>query len=162
MASKLKDVDKGFDEFVRTMKKADGLRAQSGIQGAEAMAPHDDFGNRNIDIAVFHEFGTSTAPERSFIRATFDRQRSKYDKLVQRAVAAGIDGKDMVRAFGRLALLMEADMRETIDRSIGLAPLKQSTVRARKRARTRATGGLERPLLNTAQLKLAITAVVKT
>ncbi len=172
MAVKIRDTDKGFKSLKASMIRGDGLKAQAGIQGSEAAAPHDDFGNRNVDIAVFHEFGTATAPERSFIRATVDRERKKYVRLMDRAVKAGLDGESMDRAFGRLALLMASDMVKTIDRSIDLEPLAASTVLARSRKRGRsglqnlalgvaaAAGGGERPLLDTGQLKRSITGVV--
>ena len=149
----IKDIDRGFNKIRKSMKVADGLKAQAGIQGSDAQAPHDAFGNRNVDVAVFNEFGTATIPERSFIRATFDRERPKYQRLMDRAVAQGLDGKGMDRAFGRLALLMAADMKRTIDQSIELKPLAASTLRARP-------GGTGRPLLDTGQLKRSITGVV--
>ncbi len=172
MAARIRDIDKGFKSLKSSIIRGDGLKAQAGVQGSQATAPHDDFGNRNVDIAVFHEFGTATAPERSFIRATVDRERRKYVKLMDRAVRSGLDGEQMDRAFGRLALLMASDMIKTIDRSIDLAPLAASTVLARSRKRGRtglqnlalgvaaAAGGGERPLLDTGQLKRSLTGIV--
>ena len=157
MPGGFRDVDKGFKAIGEFIRLSDGLKAQAGIQGAEASAPRDDFGNRNIDLAVFAEFGTVTAPERSFVRATFDRQREKYGRLVQRAVDKGLDGSNIGTAFGRLAELMASDMKQTINESIELAPLAESTIRRRIKG---PGAGNPRPLLDTGQMKNSITGVV--
>jgi hypothetical protein len=172
MGARVKSIDRGFEAMVRRAKNAKGLRAIAGVQGSEATAPHGEFGARNVDVMVYHEFGTSTVPERSVIRATMDRENKKYADLVERATGKILDGEAAERAAGRLAELMASDMRRTIDESIGLEPLASSTVLSRSRKRGRsglqnlalgvaaAAGGGERPLLDTGQLKRSITGKV--
>jgi len=169
---KFTDKDRGFNEIKRAAKNGSAI-AVAGIQGEKASAPHDAFGNRNVDIAVFHEFGTRTAPQRSFIRSSVDRNRDKYGKLIEGVAGKILDGDQAKRAMGRLAQVMAADMVATIDNSIDLEPLAESTVLARSAKRNRsglqnlalgaaaAAGGGEKPLLDTAQLKLSITGTVK-
>lgn len=173
MTVRVFDRDKGWDGLVLAFKSlGGGQEAVAGIQGREAQKESD--GVKNVDKAVWNEFGTITAPERSFIRATVDRERRKYADLVQRAVKKGLDGGNIKIAMGRLAQLMASDMRKTIDQTIGLEPLAFSTIRARSRKRNRgalgslgaalqfaAGGGGEKPLDDTGQMKRAITGVVR-
>lgn len=152
MAVRIKDIDLGFKDLVKAAARSGGLLAVAGIQGSESSASHGDV--RNIDVAVFAEFGTSTAPERSFIRATVDREFGKYGRFMEAEIRNNIDSAPrMRRSFGRLAELMASDMRNTIARSIDLAPLAESTI-SRK--------GSSKPLLDTGQLRASITGVVLT
>lgn len=157
----IRDTDRGMKKIKRALIAGSGKKAVAGIQGPEADSPHGDDGVRNIDVAVWAEFGTVNAPQRSFIGATVDRKRRNYIRLMDRAVRMGAEGQDMDRAFGRLALKMAADMQQTINESIELEPLADSTIRARRSALGIINGmGVERPLLFTGQLKRSVTGIV--
>ncbi len=139
------------DRLARIIAKtieARGLRTTIGIQDSEAGADHGGINNANL--AAVHEFGAPSAgiPERSFMRAPFDRNVEKYNRFM------GSRARDLRRSFKRILAaageLVKADMIRAIDD--GLSPgLKPATIRAK---------GSSKPLIDTGQLKQAIT--VKT
>jgi hypothetical protein len=49
-----------------------------------------------LDVAVFHEFGTIHLPERSFIRASFDKNVGKYNKMTKDLLVKIYSGKATV------------------------------------------------------------------
>lgn len=136
-------------QFLKTKPR---LELTVGVQGTDASQDHD--GITNAALAAIHEFGAPAAgiPERSFLRSTISRENKKYLKLLQNAgknALAKVPAKKSLEILGEIVV---ADVRKTIDRSIGLKPLKAATV-ARK--------GSSKPLIDTGQLKGSITAVVK-
>ncbi len=118
----------------------------------------DNAGSQNgvslAEIAAFHEFGTSTVPERSFLRATFyghaaGELRTMVGKLTK-AVFAG--RMDEAQALGLLGTWAAARVKQTIRN--GIAPaLEPATIKAK---------GSSLPLVDTGQLINSITHVVET
>lgn len=143
----ISDRDRGWKRFKRSWRQASGLKAKVGIQNQEAAADHG--GIRNVELAAIHEFGAGV-PERSFVRATVDRERSQIIRLLDRVGRA--QGADIRRKLGLLGLKVRGLMIRTIDQSIGIEPNAPSTI-ARK--------GSSRPLIDTGQLKNSITSVVE-
>lgn len=103
-----------------------------------------------VEIAIIHEFGAPAAgiPQRSFIRATIDENKAEIIAL-ERSVAAKIIAGEIEPERGlsligaKVASMMQAKIADGIEPA-----LKPETI-ARK--------GSSKPLVNTGQLRSAIT-----
>ena len=104
----------------------------------------------NAALAAVHEFGSKdgTIPQRSFIRSTADRERSTINRLLTAAVK-GVNTPDGIRrGLGLVGEKTVAEMKRTIDRSIGIAANLPATITAK---------GSSTPLIDTSVLKNSIT-----
>lgn len=126
-----------------------------GVQGQKATAQHKGGEGATVaEIAAFHEFGRGFNPERSFIRATVDRNSGGsdgYAALFRKLLGGVTDGKlTTKRALSVAGLRIQSDMVQAINLSLGPVsiPLKAAT-KARK--------GSSKPLIDTGQLKGSIT-----
>ena len=113
----------------------------------------DENGVSLAEIAAFHEFGTSTIPERSFLRATFFGHAAEGLRVMcEKLSKAVVEGKlDEPRALGLLGTWAVAEVKKTIRASI--APeLAAATIAAK---------GSSLPLVDTGQLINSVTFVVE-
>ena len=113
----------------------------------------DENGVSLAEIAAFHEFGTSTIPERSFLRSTFYGHAAEGLRVMcEKLSKAIVEGKmDEPRALGLLGTWAVAEVKKTIRASI--APeLAAATIAAK---------GSSLPLVDTGQLINSITYVVE-
>jgi hypothetical protein len=157
MASKVTDRDRGWERLTRELRGAKGLVGKSGVVGPKAAAERKlDDGRTvtNAELAMIHEFGDGV-PERSFIRKPFDDNRQKYESrlaLYARRVYAG--AMKVERAVGLVAAEMSSDVKKYIVNGPGVPPPNAPATIAKK--------GSSRPLVDTAQMKNAVTwAVVR-
>lgn len=99
-----------------------------------------------IDIGFAHEFGTSTIPERSFLRSTLVGTKRKYKPFIKKLVKA-VTRKEISpkNAMGLLGERLSGDVKEKIT-DIKTPPLK---VREGN------------PLVDTGQLRQSITYVTR-
>jgi hypothetical protein len=107
-----------------------------------------------LQIAVYHEFGAPRAniPARSFIRAGVDELRTEIvnaqGALARQIAALKIDGRTAMERLGaRVVGLLKARMSRGIE-----PPLLQATIDAK---------GSSKPLIDTGQLRSAITWIVE-
>lgn len=145
------DRDVGWGALKRELASAaGGVYGKAGVIGEKAAAQHEGAeGLSNADLALIHEFGLGV-PERSFIRAAFDANREKYLGIMQRLVRGVYEGKMTIeRALGLLAMQAASDIRKLIVEGEGVPPPNAPATIARK--------GSSRPLVDTAQMKNAIT-----
>lgn len=144
MGLAIKDIDRGYSEFVKGFAALDGLGVTIGI--------HAEEGSELAVIAASHEFGTDTVPERSFLRATLDEQDGAYREATADAIRSVLDGKRSAQvALERLGLRVVRDVRGKI-RS-GLDPaLAPATIAAK---------GSSKPLIDTGRLLRSITYQVR-
>jgi hypothetical protein len=99
------------------------------------------------DIATFHEFGTQTVPQRSFVRGWFDERQEFIRATLQTQVQQVIQGKrPLEQALERVALAYEGDCKARIVRHIP-PPLAPATVKRK---------GSSTPLIDTGALRNAI------
>ncbi|WP_448510324.1 hypothetical protein [Immundisolibacter sp.] len=125
----------------------------AGSQSFVTIGVHEKEGSSNkknsdgqlkvIDVATFHEFGTTTIPERSFIRANDKENFQKYKNMI-REIKDKIIFENMTikQGLGLLGEQIRADIQAKI-RS-GIAPeLEESTIRRK---------GSSIPLIDTGQL----------
>lgn len=155
MPSSIKRVDRGKKALVAQLKAR--LVAKVGFPH-ESNPVHKDAHIKVAELAVVHEYGSVKRgiPARPFMRETGKRERKTARKLFgalhRLMVNGGITKRQMM---GRLGVWYSSEMKETITQH-GHAlfiPLKRATV-VRK--------GSDRPLLDTAGMKNAITSVVTT
>lgn len=150
MGKLVKVIDRGWNKIEKGLKKYNkGKCAAIGIQGSQAEQERD--GATNVLIGSVHEFGSSTVPERSFMRSTFDENKNTYQTELDK-IGKGFFSK--VEIEGELLLLGEKYRRDIINkiRSGIQPPLKDETVKAK--------AGVATPLYRTGQMINATTAIV--
>jgi hypothetical protein len=136
----VKDKDLGFDKMIRG---AESFLKQPYIKvGVIGDSGHSE-GLTVVDIATFHEFGTETVPQRSFVRSTVDANidqiRAKQKDLID---AVLFRGADLRRELGLIGLDLQGKMQKRIKDRIP-PPNAESTIRAK---------GSDVPLIDTGQL----------
>ncbi len=79
-----------------------GIRGEKGTTKGTRTVHHKDGSETEekdsltlVEIAAVNEYGSEDGhiPERSFLRATFDKNRGKYEKVFRKALGRVIDGK---------------------------------------------------------------------
>lgn len=123
-----KEIDRGFNRIVKELKKLQkkpyvkvGYPADASTT-KDAKEYRDEQGNvvsdnfvTVLDVAIWSEFGTVNAPERSFVRSSFDKNRSKYNKLTENLIKKIYDGSTTVeKALDILGLTLENDIKKFI------------------------------------------------
>lgn len=99
------------------------------------------------EYGFYNEFGTSTIPSRSFIRSTFDANRSIYEQMADDAINdALLRGKRLRGGFTKIAVKMTADIKKKITK-LRIPPNAPSTVKAK---------GSSNPLIDTGALRNAV------
>jgi phage gpG-like protein len=149
VTSKITDTDRGLNAVAARLVGKHRVRV--GIL-ADAPKASDQPGAHAslLEVAAIHEFGAPQAgiPQRSFVRATVDNKRSEIEAaqatLAKQIVEGKIDGET---AMERLGAKVEGLMKGAI--SAGIAPPNAPSTIARK--------GSSKPLVDTGQLKSAIT-----
>lgn len=119
-----------------------------GVHDDDGAAQHNGAEGLTVaDVATFHEFGTRTVPQRSFIRGWFDENQEFVAETLRKQFAAVAEGKrDAETAAERCALAFEGGIKQRISR--GIPPALSPTTIARK--------GSSVPLIDTGQLRNAI------
>lgn len=150
MARAVTDIDRGFKSLVRRFRRSrDGPNVTVGIQSTAAGLSRG-VGFSNAALAAVHEFGSKdgTIPQRSFIRATVDRERGQINRLLSVAVKKVADPDGIRRGLGIVGEKVVAEMKRTINQSIDIVSLKPATIIAK---------GSSTPLIDTGVLKNSIT-----
>lgn len=104
------------------------------------------------EIAVIHEFGTSTIPARSFIRATIERHREEIEAMQAKLLKKMLPPEKMLKskALGLFGTFLAGLIKRSISSAEDMEPLK----------RPRANGS-SHPLVDTGQLLNGITWAVR-
>ena len=97
---KTKEIDHGFKRILKELKKLEFKPLVKIGFPSESKKTNDNHGDDGfttvLDIAIWHEFGTINMPERSFLRASFDKNRTKYLKLNKKLVTDIYSGRKTV------------------------------------------------------------------
>ena len=105
-----------------------------------------------LQVAVFNEFGTSTIPARSFLRAWFDENRDVIREkfaILMRSVIAGDRTKEQILDLIGLWAVGQIQLRI----AAGIGPANaESTIRQK---------GSSTPLINTGLLRASISFLVE-
>ena len=148
MGASVESHDHGAAALVKAFKSMRGLVLRVGILQGD-----DSHGGATVgEIAEFHEFGTETIPQRSFIRAwydeNFERNRALFKIMMARVTRGQLTQE---QAFHQLGSLFVAQIQQRIVDGIP-SPLADSTIKAK---------GSSTPLIDTGQLKASITYEVE-
>lgn len=150
--NKVIEKDTGFKELMKRLRVFDGLEVVVGIPAKEGDQVYEN-GVPLIKIASAHEFGTPDGrpPRRSFLRDTFDANRTKYAKLQDEAAKQVIKNKNPKVALFRLSQEARNDVLARIDAGID-PPLKDETIERK---------GSSLPLVDKGILRASITGLVR-
>lgn len=147
MASKTKDIDKGFKAFRYELQRARNASVEIGI--------HQDARNEGLSIAeygAYNEFGTKDIPERSFMRSTFDENQSEINADMAKRYDQVKTGKIGVhRALSLIGLRHAQDIQDKIGSNIQPAN-SEATIARKKSTKT---------LIDTGAMRQSIRHVVK-
>ena len=153
------DIDKGFDDILKEIKKLTKLEVLIGVQegtvtSRETRGYHTrDAGVNVAQYAAENEFGTRETPQRSFMRTSFDENFSKIEAFIELQYGNVIDGKQTARAaVGLIGQAMTGLVQRKI-RAIVFPPNSALTI-ARK--------GSSKPLIDFGQMIASIRYVIKT
>jgi len=147
-----------LNDFAKNMEQYEKKYiVRVGILGKNVSRHSGRNGNSNAYIGSIHEFGKGKVPERSFLRATISHKQDEIIKNAKAlawksAFAGGV--KAMFNTLGTLCVRYVLEAFES--GGMGMwAPLKAATIR-------RKIGKNPQPLVNSAQLRNAISYDVKT
>lgn len=135
---------KGLDALRKKMERAKGYYVTAGVQESTSARHGGDL--TNAELAVIHEFGTSTIPARPFVFPTYAENADKYGellgKLTQKLKWDSASTEDLEKALGVVGLKMANDMKAKI--RAGIPPALSPKTIARK--------GSSKPLIDSGQL----------
>ena len=115
----------------------------------------------NAQLGYLHEFGSpvSNIPARPFLIPGVKAATERCEKILKRSATETLshDHTALERGLNQAGLIAQASVKQTLKQGEGFAPLKESTLQARRRK-----GFLgESPLIRTGQLMNSITYVVR-
>lgn len=152
--SRVIDVDHGLKKLVERMRKADDESAYVKVGIIDSTSNRAAGGTlTNAQIGAIHEFGSPAhgIPERSFLRATFDANKSKYRGQLRKLCELILDGKtDTQKGLALLGLGAAADVQNRI--RAGISPANAESTIEQK--------GSTKPLVDTGQLLGSISSAV--
>lgn len=123
--------------------------------------PNEPAGITNAALGFIHNYGApeQNIPERNFMESGIADVQPKVDRYLKQAAKAAMQGNLELteKCLHAVGLTAQAGVRERIQTG-PFEPLAASTLAARRRKGR--TG--EKPLLDTAQMRNAITYVVRT
>ena len=139
MVNTVRDIDLGFKELGRALKR-DGFVEVGYFANKEK---HPESQTDLAQIAIQNEFGTSTIPERSFMRSSVDENNDKIMKYAAEERLRVADGKQSFDKFlNKTGLYVKAIIQKKITLAGAWAvPNAPSTVDAK--------GGRQTPLVDT-------------
>lgn len=109
-------------------------------------------GPTNVELAIWHEYGTRSAPERSFLRSTMRANAMKYASFLGANIHLVFQKRaTLPHLLNTLGAKAAADVKDTIRQGIP-PPNSPETIRRK---------GSSKPLIDTGQLVNAITWIVE-
>jgi hypothetical protein len=148
----VRDIDKGAKKVVRSIRKTGKKKLFVGIQGKEAEQEKEN-GITVAMVAAFAEFGLGNNPERSWLRAWVDENKTLIENDIRKVSILIAKGKlTEEKALEILGLKFVGEIQRRIASGID-PPNAESTV-ARK--------GSSTPLIDSGQFRGGITHKVGT
>lgn len=150
-----------WHEIERRLLALGALNVRLGVLQAQGGSDIIPEGTLTIcELAAIHEFGAANVPERSFIRFTLENNRDEIRTFIERLSALFVAGKvDAERALKILGEKVVALVKANIVERKIKQDLAPETI-ARKRAKGRDPDDATTALVDTGQLKNAITYVL--
>jgi hypothetical protein len=162
----ISDRDLGLKKILLEMKKVEAKPSvKIGVQGSDATARkrsstpvgEDTLPITVVEIATFHEYGLGNNPERSFLRATLDKNRSKYFAIAKELKKEIFKGN--LEAYVALGLLGEKIKTDCVMRITEGIPPPLTPERIEQKTVNGKAGQVA--LIDTGQLRQSITWVVQ-
>lgn len=163
MASDFEDIDKGYGATLDRIFEAGDSFVQIGwFENNESKNKRNesDKGSsdkpKNIDIAIWNEFGTERngkehIPARPFIRSSHDENLERTTKLIEREYGRILDGQsDAKTSLGKIGLFVESYTKRKIT-TLKEPPNTEQTIKSKKSSN---------PLIDTAQMRNSISSKV--
>lgn len=116
---KTKDKDKGYKALVvRAKDMARSMPVRVGIH-PDAGSEHYPDGTSVLDVAIWNEFGTENIPERSFLRAWFEKNQPRALAMLKRINQLVLEGKlTREQGLNQLGLRWVAEIQERMSKGI--------------------------------------------
>lgn len=135
--------DNGYTAVVANAGAANGAKIAVGI--------HSDASGEVMAKAEANEFGTDTAPARSFVGAFADEHQDEIVTMIEKQLEQAIkQGRDPLQALEAIALKIQGDMQANI--AAGIEPPNAPATIARK--------GSSTPLIDKGELRSSIAGKV--
>lgn len=107
--------DFGLDVYIHNVSMLENMMVKAGFPEGQSVAAPEDSKKEGVYamaemvlIAMVHEFGLGTAPERSFIRAAIDENYNKIERqkeiLFERVASGRMKPKQAMNALGAYAV----------------------------------------------------------
>lgn len=143
------DKDTGASRIINEAATVNGSFVEIGVHESAGMHEGEDEPLLTVaEVAFFNEFGTVTAPERSFLRSTIDENRRKLEKKTAELFSKVESGRmDAKKALDALGFLIQELIRKKI----------LETNDPPNAPRTIAAKGFNNPLVDSRQLWRSIT-----
>mgnify|MGYP000963618225 CR=1 FL=1 len=157
---KIKENDLGMNAIIRNLKDLKGKGVKVGVQGVKGTQIHDNSENKSVvDIAVVHEFGKGKIPERSFLRASYNKNKNKWlkenKKIINDQVLKSTTKSPLFKLLGQLGSQLQKDVRAYIRKGIN-PPNHPSTLKKKLKLTAKGNTKTPKPLIHTGQLIEAI------
>lgn len=137
---RIRDTDRGYARLMRQLESALVRRLSVGLHPDAASMRQEGSDSSLLTIALAHEFGTSTVPERSFIRAWADENHAKNLARIRRVARTILKHPESEeRLLRELGKEMADEIQARISRGISPA-LKPESAR-QKGSNTPLEGG---------------------
>lgn len=95
--------DNGAIALIERVKKS-SVGIEFGILGPKAAGKYASGSPATVaEIAGYHEFGTKTIPERSFLRGWFESEETKHREFIKKLTGKFLEGKVTSEQFVELA-----------------------------------------------------------
>lgn len=150
----VRDDRRRLDAILREVDRLKRATVTLGIHGDAGQ--HEGAGVTVAQVGAFHEFGTSDVPERSFLRATVDGDRTIMETAEDAVRAVATGDMSAEKAANRVGVVGVGAIKRRIQSRIP-PPLSEATV-ARRQAKGAHGGGLASmgnaltPLIDSGQL----------
>lgn len=150
MAVKIHDNDSKYQKLRKQLKKAKGKpHVAVGVLGQDGGKRHEDSVATIVDVASWNEFGTDTAPARSFLRSVYEQDVAKFLSIMRRVRMQVATGKMSIKdALELVGIYAQAQVQKKI--TDGGDPYIPNA------ARTIEKKGSSSPLIDTGQLRQSI------
>lgn len=153
MARGVKIVDKGYNAWIKRLRKGAETVVAVGVQNPEAAEAHPNSDLTVGELAAVHEFGSGLVPSRSFVRSTFDDNRSKYEQALKKSGREILKNR-LTNVEGPLLRVGEVAKKDMVRKiEAGIPPALSAATAAKK--------GSDLPLVDTGTLIDSITAKVR-
>lgn len=104
-----------------------------------------------LDIAMWNELGTATAPSRPFLRQSVDNNKDKINAFCQSQLKALLSGRTTAEdVLKKTAVFMKGLVQETIKEG-DFQPNAPSTVKKK---------GSDKPLIDTGHMRQSVTTII--